>query len=89
MATDIRSIQSCDVVDQLTARLAVLEARCCSYTGDGVAALKGLAPDVLSDILWGFQLDIADCRALVRRLPESRLTGAIAVEVSVAAPASH
>jgi hypothetical protein len=68
-------MQSLDVVDQLNARLEVLEATLCSYTGPGAAPLRDLDPDIVSSIFWGFQLTVGDCRELVSRLHESKLTG--------------
>jgi plasmid replication initiation protein len=63
-----------DVIDQLNARLKVLEAQAIAFQDDdGADALRRLSPETLGRIFWGVQLAAADCQALVRQLDQARL----------------
>lgn len=60
-----------DVIDQLSARLQVLEAQAVAFQDDGAEALRRLSPEIISNIFLGIGQAATDCRALVNQLDEA------------------
>jgi len=61
------------VIDQLSARLQVLEAQAVAFQDDGAEALRRLSPEIISNIFLGIRQAATDCRALVDQLDEARM----------------
>lgn len=76
-----------EVIDQLSARLQVLEAQAIAFQEEGAEALRRLSPDILGKIFWGIQQAATDCRALVNQLDEARHTRAPGAALQTAAAA--